>query len=160
MLATVARNRSPKSIPTNYLHKEKTQPQCKKAKCARFIKPVTMVKKVKYKKDDKTVNSINSNTLFTTQKSQDRGENKCTWVIEWNSARYLHLKMCGVVDTFNQQLKKCHIDHVLQKYWHSAMHHTTAMAITIAHDVYLELATEHLTKEAFDISKVTLSLKC
>mmetsp|Transcript_21072 Transcript_21072/g.31813 ORF Transcript_21072/g.31813 Transcript_21072/m.31813 type:complete len:244 (-) Transcript_21072:489-1220(-) len=157
------------------IYKEKKQPKCKKAKFARFIQPITLVKTVHklnetgapekwYEKvhvsfqstsscNIQGVNSINSNCLFTTQKSCGRGENKRSWLIEQNMARYLYLKTYGEIDIYDLQLKKFHIGYMSQKYWHSAMHHCHAMSITTAYDIYLELATEPQAMEAFNINQ-------
>ena len=55
-----------------------------------------------------------------------------------NDGRFLYLKSYGRIDTKDSMIKRANLHYRSRKYWHSGMNHGLAMAIVVAHDVYLE----------------------
>ena len=91
-----------------------------------------------------TVNALNSCKASIRKKERGRGANKHHWGIEMNEARDLHLKTYGRVDVMDHYIKNTGMFCRSWKYWHSAVLHSKAMAIAVAHDMYLECAEGQL----------------
>ena len=106
---TCRRDRLPSSIPSKYLHKQKTD-SSKRTKVARFLNPVVAVKTFGAKDENSsayrrvhvsfqstsscnigTVNALKECMLTVHKCERGYNENKRTWGIEMNSGRKLYL---------------------------------------------------------------------
>ena len=151
LLMTNRRDRLPKGIKSEYLHKQKTEAN-KRSKAARYIEPVILVKDCKDYEIVLTsfqstsscniisVNSMSSNRNFVEARSRGRKNKKRIYVIEQNLARRLYLKSYSRIDSIDHLIKNCKIKYRSWKYWHPAANHAKALAVTTAYDLYLEVA--------------------
>ena len=169
MLCTVQRGRLPKNVPAKFMHKGKVDPHDRRAKVARMLEPITMVKECKdgdeaYTKVHVTfqstgatnlqcVNSLNRNKRFVKKKERGQSPHKRKWVIEMNDARQLYLSSYGRIDTIDAQIRRCNLNYVSWKYWHACKLHCDALALVMAYDMYIECATEEEPRKYFSISK-------
>eukprot|EP00957_Ditylum_brightwellii_P021008 1583693-Ditylum_brightwellii.AAC.1 len=67
-------------------------------------------------------------------REQGVGKNKM------NDARQLCLNTYYVIDRIDHCIKKCHMGCRCHKYWHSPKIRGKALAVVIAHDIYIEVA--------------------
>ena len=70
-----------------------------------------------------------------------------------NDARQLYLASYGRIDTIDAQIRRCNLNYVSWKYWHSPKLHCDALALVMAYDMYIECATEDEPRNYFGISK-------
>lgn len=155
---TTRRDRLPRGVEGQYLHKEKTESN-QRTKVARFIEPVILVNDSNGDDDYEivltsfqstsscnimSVNAIGENKNFIEARSRGRGENKRTYVIEQNMARLLYLKSYSRIDSIDHLIKNCNINYRSWKYWHSPINHAKALAIVTAYDIYLECTEGNL----------------
>ena len=148
---TTRRDRLPKGIKGEYLHKQRTE-STKRTKCARYIEPVILVKDntdyeivlTSFQSTSScnimSVNSFSENRNFVEARSRGRKDKKRVYVIEQNIARQLYLKSYSRIDSIDHLIKNCNLGYLSWKYWHSAATHGKALAITVAYDMYLEVA--------------------
>ena len=164
MTMTCRRDRLPKDVDGMYFHKEKTDSKIK-AKCARFVHPVVLVKEVAavpYKKayrrvhvsfqstsscNISTVNALKECNLDVAKRERGVKANKRTWGIEMNSARALYLGTYSRIDSIDHLIKNCRLKYRSWKYWHSPMLHGMGLAIVVAYDMYLELSEDVISTE-------------
>lgn len=116
---TCRRDRLPKGVPGKYWHKEKTQPQAHRPKCARFERPIFATKRVGQSLMQITsfqstsscnlasVNALNSCQLYAQTKERGRKNQRRKWAIEMNEARHLYLKTYGAIDRMDHLIKNC-----------------------------------------------------
>jgi hypothetical protein len=161
MLGTVARNRLPRGIEGKYFHKEAIIPAMKaRSRLARLAGPITMVKDVPadegkghkaYRRvhcsfqstgpcNLGSVNSIPSSYLYVKERTRGRGQFKRRWGIEMNQARELYLQTYGKIDQADSFIARSGVAYKSWKYYHSAVNQAKALAIAVAHDMYLECA--------------------
>ena len=155
---TCARNKLPSGVPSKYWHKEQTKADAR-SRAARWLKPIFAIKQhrgstLQFCSFQSTsscnivsVNAINSMSLFASTKQRGRGTNKRQWGIEMNESRQLYLATYGVVDTIDQMIDNCNMNYRSWKYWHAAMNHGKRLAVVVAYDIYLELASGNVTSE-------------
>lgn len=165
---TSARNSLPRNIKDEYLHKLKTDPKNKQAKIARFAQPIIAVKDVE--KDGKkyqrvhvsfqstsscnisTVNALNEVYNFVELRERGKGISKRLWVIEMNHARRTYLSTYNGIDVLDHLIKNARLFYQTWKYWHAPKNHALAIVLTVAYDMYLEVAEGNL-KEEWKIEK-------
>ena len=155
---TCARNKLPNGVPSKYWHKEQTKADAR-SRAARWLKPIFAIKEHKgstlqfcsFQSTSScnivSVNAINSISLFASTKERGRGTNKRQWGIEMNESRQLYLATYGIIDTIDQMIDNCNMFYRSWKYWHAAMNHGKKLAVVVAYDIYLELASGHVTSE-------------
>jgi hypothetical protein len=125
----LGRSQLPKGVEEIYLHKERTITGDPVAKCARFNRPITMVKTMVKEAEEgadgvvpteevtwtrvhvtfqstsstniSTVNALNASQLFVRAKERGRGKTKCHWAIEMNKSHQLYLGSYGGIDTID-----------------------------------------------------------
>ena len=153
---TCRRNRLPKGIEVEFMHKGKTDKIATRIKAARHIEPVILVKEEENYEIVLTsfqstsscnlmsVNSISENKNFVEARSRGRKDQKRIYVIEQNMSRLLYLKTYSRIDSIDHLIKITNINYRTWKYWHSPVNHAKAMSIAIAHDIYLEVCEGNL----------------
>jgi len=121
ILMTCRRDRFPKGIKSENVHKEKSGTK-QRAKAARYMNPVVAINK--YKDNNNIlkqlisfqstsgcnfigVNSLNQCALYVTPKERGRKQHKRVWAIEMNDARELCLKTHGAIDRMDHCIKNC-----------------------------------------------------
>ena len=153
---TCRRDRLPKDIKGEYLHKKKTDDSIR-TKVARFHKPIVAVKGVEATEDGKkayqrvhvsfqstsscnisTVNALNGCQLQVQRRERGRGEGKRLWGIEMNDARRLYLSTYSRINSIDHLVKNTRMFYRSWKYWHSPMIHGKALGVVVAYDMYLE----------------------
>ena len=158
---TAARDRLPSDIPSEYLHKNKTDPHNKAAKVARFAQPIIAVKNDGNKNFQRihisfqstsscnisTVNALNEVFNFAELRERGRGEKKRYWVIEMNHGRRIYLSLYNGIDVLDHLLKNARLFYISWKYWHAPMNHALAIAIAVAYDIYIEVTLGNLDPE-------------
>ncbi len=166
---TTARDKLPAKVASKYLHKNKTFPNCKVAKVARFCHPIIAVKEVKGKDginyerihvsfqstsscNISTVNALNDVFNYVEIRERGRGENKRYWVIEMNHARRLYLSLYHAIDVIDHLIKNLRLFYISWKYWHSAKNHGFNWSVKVAYDFYLEVCEGKLN-ESWKIDK-------
>jgi len=124
LLMTCRRDRFPKGISGEYVHKEKTGTLAR-PKAARYLNPVVAIKKIPHTDNLKQlisfqstggcnfigVNSLNECQLYVTPKERGRKQYKRHWAIEMNEARELYLKTYGAVDRMDHYIKNCNMGY-------------------------------------------------
>ena len=152
---TTRRDRLPKKVKGEYMHKQKTD-STKRSKCARYIEPVILVNDndnyeivlTSFQSTSScnimSVNSMSENRNFVEARSRGRKEHKRVYVIEQNTSRRLYLKSYSRIDSIDHLIKNCNLGYRTWKYWHAAMTHAKGLAITVAYDIYLEITEGHL----------------
>ncbi|CAJ1953548.1 unnamed protein product [Cylindrotheca closterium] len=158
---TSRRDRLPAGVPKHHFHHEKG-PVDDRSKAARFIHPITCVKKFPQDGEKKaytrthvsfqstgstnfsTVNAINSSRLYVVKKERGVGKEKRIWGVENNPARTLYLSHYGRIDTDDAMMAGTQIQYRSRKYWHSAMLHGLRLAIVTAYSFYLEASSGSL----------------
>ena len=150
LLMTNRRDRLPKEVKGEYMHKKKTD-STKRSKSARYIEPVILVKEEENYEVVLTtfqstsscniisVNSINFNHNFVEARCRGRKQHKRHYLIEQNNARHLYLKSYSRIDSMDHLIKNCNIKYRTWKYWHAAANHAKSLAVVTSYDIYLEL---------------------
>ena len=122
ILMTCRRDRFPKGIAGQYVHKEASG-TLHRAKSARYLNPVVAVNRVS--QDLKqlisfqstggcnfiAVNSLNECQLYVTPKERGQKNYKRHWAIEMNEARELYLKTYGAIDRMDHYIKNCNMGY-------------------------------------------------
>jgi hypothetical protein len=152
---TCRRDRLPKEIPAENLHKKKTSSDAR-PKAARFHQPIVAVQNIMPEGESKgyqrihvsfqstsscnlsTVNALNECSMFVRKKERGRGASKRQWGIEMNDARMMYLQSYYRIDTIDHLISNCNMFYRSWKYWHSPMIHGKALAVVVAYDMYLE----------------------
>ena len=113
---TCRRDRLPKDVKGEFLHKKKTDTSTR-TKVARFLNPIVAVKTTdKYQRvhtsfqstsscNITTVNALQRCKLYVRQRERGREDKKQKWVIEMNDARALYLATYGVIDNVDKMIK-------------------------------------------------------
>jgi hypothetical protein len=161
-LHTTRRDCLPPGVPDWAWHKESVTATDQRTRVARFLQPITAVRKedqytrafCSFQSTGPTnlsaVNALNGNSLFARSKCRGTGDEKRSWVIEMNDARQLYLASYGRIDTIDYYIKQCQIFYVTWKYWHAAKNHALGLALITAYDMYAELF-EPAAKDFFGI---------
>jgi hypothetical protein len=152
---TCRRDRLPRDIPAENLHKKKTSSDSR-PKAARFHQPIVAVQNVAPDGENEgyqrihvsfqstsscnlsTVNALNECSMFIRKKERGRGASKRQWGIEMNDARQMYLQSYFRIDTIDHLISNCNMFYRSWKYWHSPMIHGKALAVVVAYDMYLE----------------------
>ena len=170
---TCRRDRLPKDIPSEYLHKKKTTHEGR-PRASIFLNPIVAVKDCTgnmftdkpYRKvhvsfqstsscNISHVNALSSCSGYIRKKERGRGQNKRKWAIEMNHSRELYLRTYHKIDGLDHMIKNCNMFYRSFKYWHAAMIHAKAMAISVAYDIYIECTEGNLdTSWKIDNKKV------
>ena len=149
LLMTTRRDRLPKDIRPEHLHKRKTDSSTR-TKIARYVEPVVAVKKgffydIVHTSFQSTsscnimsVNSVSENKNFVEARTRGRKDKKRVYVIEQNYTRLLYLNSYSRIDSMDHLVKNCNLFYTCWKYWHSPVNHAKALAIVTAYDMYLE----------------------
>jgi hypothetical protein len=149
LLMTTRRDRLPKDIRPEHLHKRKTDSSLR-TKIARYVEPVVAVKKgffydIVHTSFQSTsscnimsVNSVSENKNFVEARTRGRKDKKRVYVIEQNYTRLLYLNSYSRIDSMDHLVKNCNLFYTCWKYWHSPVNHAKALAIVTAYDMYLE----------------------
>ena len=154
---TCRRDRFPKIIAPEYLHKKKTT-TVPRPKAARFNKPINAVKRqfslnnegqkaeiyecvhVSFQSTSScnisTVNALNACTLSCRRKERGRGANKRHWAIEMNNARNLYLGTYFRIDVIDHLIKNAKLFYRSWKYWHLTMLHGKGRNKVWAHHLH------------------------
>jgi hypothetical protein len=166
---TCRRDRLPKDIPAENLHKKKTSSDAR-PKVARFHQPIVAVQNIMPEGEKEgyqrahvsfqstsscnlsTVNALNECSVFVRKKERGRGANKRAWGIEMNDARMMYLRSYYRIDTIDHLISNCNMFYRSWKYWHSPMIHGKALAVVVAYDMYLE-CTEGDLEPAWKVEK-------
>jgi len=161
---TCRRDRLPSGVAKHYFHHEKGAVD-QRNKAARFINPITAVKKVPPSGEDSgytrvhssmqstgsmnfsTAGAINADGLYILERSRGIAPNKYVWGIECSDARQLYLGSYGQIDTIDSLIARCNIQYRCRKYWHSEMLHGVSLGIVTAYDMYKECASGSLCEE-------------
>jgi len=155
LTTTCRRDRLPKGVKNEFLHKKKTDHVTTRTKIAKFIEPVILVKQdenyeivlISFQSTSScnimTVNAISENRNFVEARSRGRNKHRRIYVIENNVARLIYLKCYSRIDSIDHLIKICKLGYRTWKYWHSAANHAKALAIVVAYDLYKELAEGH-----------------
>ena len=158
LLMTNRRDRLPKEVKSEYMHKKKTD-SSKRTKVARYIEPVILVNEqdnyeivlTSFQSTSScniiSVNSMNSIHNFVEARSRGRKNKKRIYVIEQNLARYLYLKTYSRIDSIDHLIKNCKLHYRTWKYWHAPVNHAKALATVTAYDIYLELCEGKLNSD-------------
>ena len=148
---TTRRDRQPKAVNSEYMHKKKTDVATVRTKVARFIEPVILVKQQENYEivltsfqstsscNIMTVNAFDENHNFIEARSRGRGNHRRMYCIENNTARRLYLKTYSRIDSIDHLLKNMKLKYTTWKYWHAPVNHCKALAIATAYDLYLEV---------------------
>jgi hypothetical protein len=149
-IGTTARNILPDGVQKEYLHVEKSQVGCHRAKAARFTHPIVAVKNfdgyqrvhVSFQSTSSTnittVNCLNECSLFVEIRERGKGENKRYWGIEMNDGRRMYLSLYWSIDVADHLLKNAALYYRTWKYWHAPMNHGFALCIVLAYGIYEE----------------------
>lgn len=158
---TCRRDRLPTGVPKSYFHHERILVDAR-SKAARFIQPITAVKKFPQVGENKaytrthvsfqstgstnlsSVNAVKSNQLYIIQKERGVGIQKRKWGVESNNKRGLYLGSYYKIDSTDASMSRCDIQYRSWKFWHSAMNHGLALAVVTAYDMYMECASGSL----------------
>ncbi len=160
-IMTSARDRLPSDIPSQYLHKQKTDAKHQGAKLARFVPPIVAVMTDEEKGYQRihvsfqstsscnisTVNALNEVQHIVEERERGRGENKRSWVIEMNNGRRIYLSTYNGVDVLDHMIKLAKMFYRTWKYWHAPVTHGLATVIACVYDMYLECAEGELDIE-------------
>ena len=150
LTTTCRRDRLPKGIKNEYMHKKKTDTINDRTKCARFIDPLILVRSEQNYEvvltsfqstsscNIMSVNAFGENKNYIEARVRGRGSNRCPFVIEQNFARQLYLKTYSWIDSIDHLIKSANIKYRSWKYWHSAVNHAKGLALTVAYDIYKE----------------------
>ncbi len=156
LTTTCRRDRLPKGIKGEYMHKGKTDVVTTRSKCARYIEPVILVKEfdnyeivlTSFQSTSScnimSVNAFTENKNFVEARSRGRKEHKRVYVIEQNLARLLYLKTYSRIDSMDHLIKISNLHYCTWKYWHAPVNHAKGMAIAVAYDMYLEICEGNL----------------
>ena len=160
-IMTTARDRLPSDIPSQYLHKQKTDAKNKGAKLARFAPPIIAVKTDKDKGFQRlhisfqstsscnisTVNALNEVFHIVEIRERGRGKNKRYWVIEMNNVRRIYLSTYNGVDVIDHYIDSTKLFYRSWKYWHAPLNHALSLVVACVYDFYLEAAEGQLDAE-------------
>ena len=156
---TCRRDRLPKGVKGEYMHKQKTTTVSERSKCARFIQPVILVKSkpshevvlTSFQSTSScnimSVNAFSENKNYIEARKRGRGDFSRTFVIEQNMARHLYLKSYSRIDSMDHLIKICNLKYQTWKYWHSPVNQAKGMAIVVTYDIYKECCEGELSCE-------------
>ena len=158
MTCTTRRDRLPRGIKGENLHKKKTDSSLR-TKISRYVDPVVAVKDcgeyelvlVSFQSTSScnimSVNAVNEVKNFVELRSRGRNDRKRKYVIEQNFSRLVYLNNYSRIDSIDHLIKNCRIFYCCWKYWHSPKNHALALAICTAYDIYLECCEGHLSPQ-------------
>ena len=156
LTTTCRRDRLPKGVKGEYMHKGKTDVVTQRTKCAKYIEPVILVKEedqyeIVHTSFQSTsscnlmsVNAMSENKNFVEARTRGRKQNKRYYVIEQNLSRLLYLKTYSRIDSIDHMIKNANLKYRTWKYWHAPVNHAKGLALATAYDIYREVCEGHL----------------
>ena len=87
------------------------------------------------------------------------GNNNRKWIVDMKKEMQLYLNMYFNIDCIGYLIQNANMNYISCKYWYFLMTHTKALAVVVAHDMYLEFAEGELN-ESWNIRETMIYWEC